>query len=120
LPAPLITPLDPEDEWEFQFTSLAPPDPSCGCQPLSNPAGPTITALVEDETDNTGMTVTLTGTTIGARPMQVDWGDGTTPATLTTATPTDHQYTTDGTYVISVRFTDAAQETSFRQVTVPF
>jgi hypothetical protein len=95
-------------------TTLAPPASTDECIPLSNPAGPPITA---SSCVTGGLLISITATS--ARPMQADWGDGTAPETLTTAVAKTHTYTTAGRYVVTVRFTDAAQEETYRVFTVP-
>lgn len=97
-----------------EVVTLAPPVASCECQPLSNPAGPpsAITQCVA-----AGMTVGVTATS--GRPMQINWGDGTAPAVLTTAVQSTHVYTTPNRYIISTKFTDAAQEESYLVANVP-
>jgi len=97
-----------------EIVTLAPPAASCECEPLSNPAGPS-PAITECEAAS--MTVGVTATS--GRPMQIDWGDGTAPATLVTAVESTHLYADPGRYVITVRFTDAAMEESFLVANVP-
>lgn len=120
-PSKLFNPLKTSTPRAFQTTTLAPPADQCGAQPLSNPAGPTLLVVKDDEVVS-GLGATATATTIGGRVMQINWGDGTTPATIATATPVDHTYADadPGTYVVSVKFTDAAQETTYKQIVVPF
>jgi hypothetical protein len=99
-----------------ELVTLAPPVASCESQPLSNPAGP---ALALTTCTPASMAPSITATATGGRSMQVNWGDGTSPASITSATPTTHTYTNPGRYVISVKYTDAAQEESYLVVTVP-
>lgn len=110
----LQTAMNPQSHHHSELVTLAPPVASCESQPLSNPAGPTpaITACVSG-----GMTVGVTATS--GRPMQINWGDGTAPATLVTAVQLTHVYATANRYVISVKFTDALQEESYLVANVP-
>jgi len=113
---PLQAALNSTSQFYDEVVTLAPPVASCECQPLSNPAGPEA-AITDCVTD--GLTVEITATAAGARPMQVDWGDGTAPAVLPDATPTSHLYANPNRYIITVRYTDAAMEEVFLVATVP-
>jgi len=113
---PLMSALNSRSQFYDEVVTLAPPAASCECQPLSNPDGP---ALVLSECTPASMIPEITATASGARPMQVNWGDGTAPASITSATPTTHTYADPNRYIISVKYTDAAQEESFLVVTVP-
>lgn len=110
----LITALSPRSHHYDEVVSLAPPQATGECEPLSNPAGPpaTITSCVAD-----GNTVGVTAT--HARPMQIDWGDGSAPEVLASGIESTHLYATDNRFVITVRFTDAGLEETFLVATVP-
>lgn len=110
----LLTGLDPRSQFYDEVVTLAPPVASCECIPLSNPAGPpaSVTQCVA-----ASMTVGVTATS--GRPMQINWGDGSAPATLVTAVQLTHAYANPNRYVISVKFTDAAQEEMYLVVNVP-
>lgn len=108
--------LSPNSHFYDEVVTVAPPTASCECQPLSNPAGP---ALALTTCTPASMSPSITATASGGRPMQVNWGDGSAPASITSATPTPHTYTTPNRYIISVKYTDAAQEESYLVVTVP-
>lgn len=111
---PLQAALNGNSHFYDEVVTLAPPVASCECIPLSNPAGPpaSITQCVP-----ASMTVGVTATS--GRPMQINWGDGTAPAVLTTAVQSTHAYTSPNRYIISVKFTDAAQEEMYLVATVP-
>lgn len=111
---PLIAALDTRSHWYDEVVTLAPPEATCECIPLSNPEGPPA-AITQCTAES--MTVGVTATS--GRPMQIEWGDGSAPAVLTTAVQLTHLYATPNRYIITVRFTDAAMEESFLVVTVP-
>lgn len=116
VPGPLLSALDPRSQFYDEVVTLAPPVASCECIPLSNPAAPGI-ALTECTTGGLEIEITATGT--GVRPMTIDWGDGSAPVAIVTATPLTHTYTDPNRYIVTVRYTDAAQEEGYLVVTVP-
>jgi len=113
---PLLAALDPRSGFYDEVVTLSPPEASCECIPLSNPAGPGI-AITECTTGGLEVEITATGT--GGRPMQIDWGDGSAPAVIVTATPLTHTYTNPNRYIVTVRYTNLAMEEAFEVVTVP-
>lgn len=115
---PLITPFNPESPRRIFLTTCAPPEASCGCQPLSHPEGPQITVW-EDAADSTRMTVRVS--TVGTEgPYSVDWGDGNTQNLPTGVSGLEHRYGAAGTYTIAVFPTNDRSKATYEQVTVPF
>lgn len=113
-PTGLLTPVTKKSHWVDLATTMAPPETTDQCIPLSNPAGPPATMTSCDAgTLEVGVTATH------ARPMQIDWGDGSAPAALVTAVESTKTYAAAGRYIITVRFTDAAQEETYIVATVP-
>lgn len=116
-PGPLITPVGPDEPRRIMVVTVPPPVDKCGCQPLSNPAGPTITA-VEDTADATRMTVKVTPPGTGG-PFTIDWGDGTATTTLPTG-GSSHLYVKAGAKNISVWPTSDPTKVTVVTRTVPF
>lgn len=112
----LMVAIDPRTAYYDEVVTLAPPTASCECIPLSNPAAPGI-ALTECVAAGLEIEITATGT--GVRPMTINWGDGSAPVAIVTATPLTHTYTTANNYTVSVKYTDVAQEEGYLVVTVP-
>lgn len=113
-PTALLVPMPRNSHFTDVRTTMAPPESTDECIPLSNPAGPPA-AVTSCETETLEVGVTATN----VRPMQVDWGDGSAPATLTTAVESTKTYATAGRYVITVRFTDGLEQETFLVVNVP-
>jgi hypothetical protein len=114
---PLITPFSPEAPRRIFLTTCRPPEPTCGCQPLSAPDGPNVT-VTEVTTDTNRMTVRAYAS--GSGPFTVNWGDGNTedlPAGLTGLT---HAYGASGSYVISVYPTATPSKVTYSTVTLPY
>jgi hypothetical protein len=119
VPGPLLVPVGADEPRRIFITTVAPPEASCGCQPLSSPEGPQLT-VVEDTGDVTGMTATAT-TTTAVGTITIDWGDGTATETLPSGvTGLDHAYATPGTYHISVYNSTTPSKPTIVTVTVPF
>lgn len=114
---PLITPFSPDAPRRVFLTTCRPPEPMCGCQPLSAPNGPAA-VVTEDTTDVTRLTASAYVT--GSGPFTVDWGDGITedlPAGITGKT---HRYGTTGTYTVAIFNTADPKRATYTVVTVPF
>lgn len=115
-PGPLQAPLATNSHFFDEVVTLAPPVASCECQPLSNPDGPAL-ALTTCATGTNTAGVTATAT--GARPMEINWGDGTAPEVITDMVELTHPYTNDNRYIVAVKYTDGAEEESYLVVTIP-
>lgn len=116
-PGPLITPFSSESPRRIFLTTVRPPEPVCGCQPLSSADGPVVT-LFEDTDDTTRLTVQAYASGLG--PYTVDWGDGTVedlPAGLTGKT---HKYGARGTYNVAIYPSGSPSLVTYTSVTVPY
>jgi len=113
---PLMTALDSRSQFYDEVVTVPPPEASCECVPLSNPAAP-VFAITECETGTLTMEITATAT--GGRPMSINWGDGSPAAVITTAVALPHTYTLAGSYTVSVKYSNLAEEEAYLVVTVP-
>lgn len=118
-PGPLLEPAQSTDRLLALVTTVPPPEPECGCLPLSNPAAPAIN-VVRDESDPSGRTLCVTG---GADTGDwlVDFGDGSSaqPVGPDPDSPTCNTYTTDGDYFIGVWNADNPNLYRAMRVSVP-
>lgn len=83
---------------------------------------PTFTAAesVPADASRRGVTADVTASS-GSKPVTVDWGDGTDPSPVAAVPGTaDHVYAADGSYTITVSYTDGGGEPATQDVTVPF
>lgn len=95
---PLLTPIANGDHLHVQFTSVCPPEPSCGTKPLLDPAG----------LDLTDIEVTVAGMSAQFAPVPddpdhawwVDFGDGTWDYAEASGV-LDHVYEQPGTYEVT-------------------
>jgi hypothetical protein len=95
-PGPLLEAVNTRAHQCFQWTTLAPPDPACGCQDLSpvlevTPSGGTAPELIT-------LTFPLNSEGDPFLPAVIDWDDGSPLALVTSGTNTTHNYTVAGTY----------------------
>lgn len=117
-PGPLLEPLSSDQADYWDVVTVPPPDPSCGCQPLSNPAAPALTVTCVG-TDPNGMTVQVT-TAATTGDWTLDWGDGSPTETLPTGTTgATHVYPADrADDSVWIGVWDTAQPTMYRAVQV--
>lgn len=116
-PGPLITPFSTDSPRRIFLTTIRPPEPVCGCQPLSSADGPVVT-LFEFADDTTRMTVQAYASGLG--PYTVDWGDGTVedlPAGLTGKT---HKYGARGTYNVAIYPTGIPTHVTYTTISLPY
>lgn len=114
---PLITPFSPEAPRRIFLTTCRPPEPVCGCQPLSAANGPA-TVVTEDTTDVTRMSAVAYVTGVG--PFTVDWGDGTVEDLPEGVTGKTHKYGAEGDYVVSIYPTSDKARATYSTIHVPF
>lgn len=111
---PLYEPIASGDHLDVEFTSVCPPEPSCGTKPLLDPAGIDLTAV-----EVSGAEQNATFTPVPDDPAAdwwVDFGDGTWDYAEASA-PIDHTYAEPGTYTVTGY--RGVSEVSV-EVTVPF
>lgn len=115
-PAPLLTPLDPNDHKLLIWVTVAPPEPFYGTRPVLDPAMTPISAVVAVEgTSPTEASLTFTGAS--AAPVQVDFGDGTWDYVEPGTAGATHVYSSNGTYTVRASSNGTWVETA---VTIPF
>lgn len=97
-PGPLYEPIASGDHLDVEFTSVCPPEPSCGTKPLLDPAGIDLTSV---DTDVSGMNVVFTPQPDDpAGDWWVDFGDGTWDY-ADNSEPIEHTYAEPGTYTVT-------------------
>lgn len=114
--AKLPDPIGDRDLLHMDWTMLPPPAPSSGIAPR-----PADGALAKDPADTTGMTTRFTPSYVPAAPgnaYTIEWGDGAMSAGPASAGTVSHQYTTAGTYLVTL--TDGTTGvTRYKSVAVP-
>lgn len=116
-PGPMLEPVQTDDRLLALVTTVAPPEPECGCLPLSNPTAPMMN-VTRQESDTTGMTVCATGgQAVGD--WVVDWGDGTSVEPIGPDTPVCHTYTSEGDYWVGVWNTEQTNVYRATRVSIP-
>lgn len=110
LPLPLLTPYTGLQHKDWHLTALAPPPGNCGTGPLAF----TVTVVGTVHTSP----VTLTFPTPANLPAMINWGDMTTPTTVTTGTDTTHTYAAAGTYTVTYNLLNQSHQPYVGTVTV--
>jgi len=90
-PAPLPRALSTTEPFLLVQTTLAPPEPFCGAQPLLNPTGTALTSIAA--TPSASRNVSIAATPSNSEPWYVDFGNGVTRYNATGAAIT-YQYPT--------------------------
>src|SRR5690606_21866620 len=116
-PGPMSDPAAPADRLPALVTTVRPPEPQCGCMPLSNPNAPAVN-VTRDPADPTGRTVCATG---GAETgtWVVDFGDGSPTQPITPGTPVCHTYTRDDDYYVGVWNEDSPSQYRAVKISIP-
>lgn len=116
-PVPLLEPIDSgsasnnPDHFHADIVTLAPPEPTCGCQPLE-PVAPSAEGgqITIDADQPNRACFTVQGS--AARQVTIDWGDGTPPVTSRVGREECHLYTETGTYTVTVADIDDPEKSS--------
>jgi hypothetical protein len=107
-PGPLATPIKRGDHLHVQYTEVAPPEGTDGCEPLLDPSHTALTSIsVAAGADDLSMTATATLTpstpALDVEPVAIYWGDGTSDYYDTANAVLEHVYATPGTYTVEAR-----------------
>lgn len=123
-PVPLLEPISSgaggEDPDHFHMDNavlLAPPTPTCGCQPLEAiaPTAEGGTVTVDAEQTNRACLV-VQGS--AARQVILNWGDGSDPITTRVGREECHLYSEVGTYTVTLTDPDDDTKTNSYQVEI--
>lgn len=119
-PGPLLQPIGPDTHYRLFETTIRPPEPEDGAQPVERPT-PEASDLVVSGLPNEDprRTVRLRADNHGFGPVVIDWGDSTDDTVATDGSYVQHTYAADGEYTITVRDQQTPAVMSEREVTVP-
>lgn len=122
VPSRLLTEIGPDTHYRLFVTTITPPEPECGCQPVDrptpDPADLFITGLTgEDPRD----TVRLRADNHGFGPVTIDWGDGSPTTVAQDNVYVQHDYSDagDDTYTITVCDQQTPAVCVTKDVTIP-
>lgn len=122
VPSRLLTDIGPDTHYRLFVTTVRPPEPECGCQPVDrptpDPADLIITGVAGESPRNT---VRLRADNHGFGPVTVDWGDGSPVTTAADGVYVQHNYADagPGTYTITVCDQQTPAVCTTRDVTIP-
>ncbi|MFF9265839.1 hypothetical protein [Streptomyces longwoodensis] len=119
-PGPLLQPIGNNTHYRLFETTIRPPEPEAGAQPVDRPT-PEVAELVitgvPGETPR--RTVRLRADNHGFGPVLINWGDGTPETTAADGQYVTHTYTSDGSKTIQVRDQQTPAVTVSKTLTVP-
>ncbi|WP_019549828.1 hypothetical protein [Streptomyces sulphureus] len=120
VPGPMLKPVGPKVPRRFFVTTIRPPEPECGCQPVDrptpDPADLYITGLAS-ESDR--KTVRLRADNHGFGPVMINWGDDSDPQEAADGAWITHVYDEDGEYTITACDKETPVICTSRTITVP-
>ncbi|MEU9760288.1 hypothetical protein AB0D98_11070 [Streptomyces sp. NPDC047987] len=120
IPVPLLKPVGPKTPRRFFKTTIRPPEPECGCQPVDRPTpDPADLYITGIGNESPRKTIRFRADNHGFGPLMVDFGDGTPPQEVADGAWVTHVYDTDGTYTIKACDKQTPVVCSSRDVTVP-
>lgn len=119
-PGPLLQPIGDNTHYRLFESTIRPPEPECGAQPVDRPtpevAELTITGVPGEAPRRT---VRLRADNHGFGPVVINWGDATPETTASDGAYVTHTYATDGDYTIQVRDQQTPAVTVSKDITVP-
>jgi hypothetical protein len=116
-PAPLITPLQPNDHELLIQVGVAPPEAYAGTRPLMDPDSTPVTAVVAAEGGSPSEAdFTFTGAAADV-PVWIDFGDGTWDYVADGTDGSSHTYLANGVYTVKATSNGIWHTTT---VTIPF
>lgn len=120
VPSPLLTPVPQKAHYRLFTTTVRPPEPECGAQPVErptpDPAELVITGLPNEDPRRT---VRMFVNNHGFGPVMIDWGDGTPAQQSIEGRWVTHAYGSDGPKTITVSDKQTPAVKTSRQVQVP-
>lgn len=120
-PVPLLKPFNPKAHYRMFVSTVRPPDPECGCQPLDRPVpDPADLVISKVTSDTTGRTLRMRVDNHGFGPVTIDYCDGTTGEAQDGATVT-HVFPSSQTGDCLIKVCDKQTPTVCKEqhVTVP-
>lgn len=120
VPSRLLTPVSTDTQYRLFTTTVRPPEPECGCQPVDRPTpDPATLTLTGIEGESPRRTVRMRVDNHGFGPTVVDWGDGTPTQEVADGAYVTHTYAADGDYTITVADQQTPAITVSKDITVP-
>ncbi|GHI91743.1 hypothetical protein [Streptomyces olivaceus] len=120
VPAPMLKPVGPKTPRRFFVTTIRPPEPECGCQPVDRPTpDPADLYITGIANESPRRTVRFRADNHGFGPVMVNWGDGTDPQEVADGAWVTHVYAADGDYTIQACDKETPVVCASRDVTIP-
>lgn len=119
-PGPLLQPIGDNTHYRLFVSTIRPPEPECGAQPLDRPT-PEVAEIIASGLpgESPRRTVRLRADNHGFGPVVISWGDATADTVAADGAYVTHTYAADGNFTITVRDQQTAAVSTTRDVTVP-
>jgi hypothetical protein len=119
-PGPLLAPIGSNTHYRLFVSTLRPPEPECGAQPVDRPT-PDVAELVITGVpgESPRRTVRMKVDNHGFGQVVINWGDGTAEVTANEGAYISHTYAADGNETIQVRDAQTPAVTVSKTITVP-
>lgn len=119
-PGPLLQPIGSNTHYRLFTTTLRPPEPECGAQPVDRPTPePAELIITGVPGESPRRTVRLRADNHGFGPVVINWGDNTTETVASDGSYVTHTYAADGEYTIQVRDQQTPAVSVSKNITVP-
>lgn len=119
-PGPLLQPIGDITHYRLFETTIRPPEPECGAQPVDRPTPePAELVITGVPGESPRMSVRLRANNHGFGPVVIDWGDGTPDTVASDGTTVTHTYATNGTKTITVSDQQTPAITVTKDVLIP-
>lgn len=120
VPGPLLTPVTAQTQYRLFVTTIRPPEPECGCQPVDRPTPEPADLIITGVAgESPRMTVRLRADNHGFGPVMIDWGDGSDAQQAADGAYVTHTYEADGDYTITVSDQQTPAIVVTKDITIP-
>lgn len=120
VPGPMLKPVGPKTPRRFFVTTIRPPEPECGCQPVDRPTpDPADLYITGVANESPRRTVRFRADNHGFGPLTVDWGDNSPAQEVADGAWVTHEYAADGEYTIKACDKETPVICASRTVTIP-
>lgn len=119
-PGPLLTPIGDDTHYRLFVTTIRPPEPECGAQPVDRPTPEPAELLITGVPGESPRdTVRVRADNHGFGPVVISWGDATADTVAADGATVTHTYSAPGDFTITVHDQQTPAVSVTRDITVP-
>jgi hypothetical protein len=120
IPGRMLKPIGPKVPRRFFLTTIRPPEPECGCQPVDRPIPDPADLYITGVANETPRkSVRFRADNHGFGPLLVTWGDSTPQQEVPDGAWVTHTYAADGEHTITAADKQTPVITASRDITIP-